>query len=96
MAKLENIWKRMKKGDLDKMHEDKGHPLEYLVMLPYSYRMGNNPCGDNAGYYCHSCDLELFGREIGYVVSGTEYANGEYSKCPRCGKENYVERDEKI
>jgi hypothetical protein len=62
--------------------------------LKYAYKSGKNPWGDNANYHCHYCDLELFGEEVGFVAYGRECANGEFSPCPRCGKENGVNRDD--
>jgi hypothetical protein len=60
----------------------------------HAYTPGNNPAGPNANYYCHHCDLDIDGEEVGFVAAGTNYANGEHSPCPRCGEENFVERDE--
>jgi hypothetical protein len=65
-----------------------------MTTAKYAYARGTNPAGKNAYYYCHHCGIELYGEEIGYVAAGTNYANGEHSKCPSCGEENFVERDE--
>jgi len=65
-----------------------------MTTAKYAYARGTNPAGKNAYYYCHHCGIELHGEEIGYVAAGTNYANGEHAKCPSCGEENFVERDE--
>jgi len=66
---------------------------QMLVKMKYAYTYGGNPAGDNAYYHCSHCDLELHGNHVAYVGAGTNYANGEHSKCPRCGEENPTERD---
>lgn len=53
-----------------------------------------NYAGENAYYYCHYCGIELFSEEVGDVVAGTIYANGEFAPCPECGKENSIDRDD--
>lgn len=68
--------------------------IRSLLGMKYSYKRGTNPAGNNAFYYCDDCGLELHGIHVAYVGAGTEYANGEHSKCPRCGEENAIFRDE--
>jgi hypothetical protein len=65
-----------------------------LRNMPYAYKPGNNPAGENACYHCGDCGLELLGGQVGFVAAGTNYANGEHSACPCCGKEHAVFRDE--
>jgi rubrerythrin len=65
-----------------------------LSKMKYAYKSGNNPAGETAYYYCHECGLELYAEQVGYVVAGTNYANGEFAQCPLCGSENVVHRDQ--
>ncbi len=66
-----------------------------LRTLKYAYKSGQNPAGPNATYYCHSCDLDLHGDdEVCFVAAGDRYADGEHSRCPRCGETNLVEWDD--
>ena len=66
-----------------------------LSKLKFAYKSGNNRAGPKATYYCHSCDLDLLGEEeVCFVAAGTRYANGEVSRCPRCGEDNSVEWDD--
>jgi hypothetical protein len=68
--------------------------LDRLVsLLPFAYKRGNNPAGDAAYYHCGHCGIELHAEQVGFVAAGCNYANGEHSRCPRCGKENAVFRD---
>ena len=64
-----------------------------IADLPYAYKLGNNPYGGQAYYYCDVCGLELIEEEVGFVAAGWEASNGEVAKCPRCGSENFVDRD---
>ncbi len=60
----------------------------------YALHSGTNEAGEKANYYCHHCDLDIHGTDVGFVAAGTRYANGEVSRCPRCGEGNFVEWDE--
>lgn len=64
-----------------------------VSLLPFAYNLGNNPYGDNAYYSCGHCGFTAHAEEVGYIAAGASYANGEHSRCPRCGKENAVFRD---
>ena len=66
----------------------------YISNLPYAYKSGHNCAGEKAYYYCHYCDLDLTGYECRYIAAGPIYANGEQAPCPRCGKENPINRDD--
>jgi len=65
-----------------------------LAGMKHSCRSGTNPAGPEARFSCSHCGLELFGDEIGYVAAGTNYANGEFAPCPKCGEEGSIERDD--
>jgi len=66
-----------------------------LSQLKYAYKSGHNYAGPKATYYCHHCDLDLHGEEeVCFVAAGDRYADGEHSKCPRCGETNLVEWDD--
>lgn len=39
------------------------------------------------------CGLDLHGEQVSYVPAGTQYANGEFCRCPNCGEENEVNWD---
>lgn len=69
-------------------------PKWTLQTSKYGFNLGTNPAGPEAEYRCSYCDLELFGDEIGYIAAGTNYANGEFARCPQCGNENQVYRDD--
>jgi len=90
------------KGSFDLNHDSElfiPEPLDRMEQMlvkmkyAYTYGRGGNPAGENAYYHCSHCDLELHGKHVGYVSAGSMYANGEHSKCPRCGEENPTERD---
>jgi len=58
---------------------------------------GNNMinfAGENAYYYCHYCGIELTGEEVGQIVAGDNYNNGEFAPCPECNNENSIDRDD--
>jgi len=61
---------------------------------PYAMKTGSNHWTDESTYSCSRCGLELYGKEIGYIAAGTNYANGEWAPCPNCGHDNYVDRGE--
>ncbi len=67
----------------------------WLIELPYVYRRGDNPCGDNAYYNCHCCGIEMLAEEVGFISAGATYANGEFAPCPSCGEVNPIDRDDK-
>lgn len=54
-----------------------------------------NFAGKNAYYSCSDCGIELYGKEVGIVAAGENYANGEFAPCPHCKKENSIDRDNK-
>jgi hypothetical protein len=52
-----------------------------------------NFAGGNASYCCDGCGLELNGEEVGEVAAGDNKANGEFAPCPKCHKQNSIDRD---
>jgi hypothetical protein len=65
-----------------------------ISSMKYAYKGGHNYAGPKATYYCDDCGLDLHGEQVCFVAAGDRYADGEWSKCPRCGVINLVEWDD--